>query len=274
MRCLGASHSVAYQEVSLEISQGLNPRINMDSITKDLVERLRGVLVVSCQAAEGEPLCHPSHILALALSAITGGAGGLRLEGSQNIEVVRPFTRLPIIGLAKNDEIPESERLNNVYITATFEEAEELAGAGADIIAVDATPRRRPNNLTLATLIERIHTDLNKPVLADISTFEEGVEASKMGADFISTTLFGYTAETRQPQDSGPGLELLEQLIGSIQKPVVLEGRIWNPSEVTRAFELGAHFTIVGSAITRPQLITERFVKAIPLPQKIRMESN
>jgi N-acylglucosamine-6-phosphate 2-epimerase len=269
MRCLSASHSVAFQEVGRGVSQELN----MESITKDLVERLQGVLVVSCQAAEGEPLCHPSHILALALSAITGGAGGLRLEGSQNIEVVRPFTRLPIIGLAKNDEIPESERLNNVYITATFEEAEELTSAGADIIAVGATPRPRPNNLKLATLIERIHTDLNKPVLADISTFEEGVEATKMGADFISTTLFGYTAETRQPQDSGPGLELLKLLIGSIKKPIVLEGRIWNPSEVTRAFELGAHFTIVGSAITRPQLITERFVKAIPLPQKIRMES-
>jgi len=246
--------------------------VTLDSITEELAERLQGVLVVSCQAAEGEPLCHPSHILALSLSAITGGAGGLRLEGGQNIEVVRPFTRLPIIGLSKNDEIPDSERLNNVYITATFEEAEILAEAGADIIALDATHRPRPKNLKLETLIERIHKELNKPVLADISTFEEGVEAAKIGADFVSTTLFGYTAETKQPSNIGPALELLEQLIASLQKPVVLEGRVWNPSEVTRAFELGAHCVIVGSAITRPQLITERFVKAIPIPQKIRME--
>jgi N-acylglucosamine-6-phosphate 2-epimerase len=264
MRCFRTSYFVAFQEAGQEQV--------MDSITKELVERLQGVLVVSCQAAEGEPLCHPSHILALSLSAITGGAGGLRLEGGQNIEVVRPFTRLPIIGLSKNDEIPESERLNNVYITGTFEEAEELAEAGADIIALDATPRKRPNNVKLETLIERIHKDLNKPVLADISTYEEGLEAAKMGADFISTTLFGYTAETQQPAESGPALQLLEQLIASIAKPIVLEGRIWNPSEVTRAFEIGAHFAIVGSAITRPQLITERFVKAIPVPQKIRME--
>ena len=113
-------------------------------------------------------------------------------------------------------------------------------------------------------MIERIHSELNKPVWADVATFAEGIAALEAGADIISTTLFGYTQETMVPQTHGPGLELLKELVSHSTVPVILEGRVWDPDEVKQGFELGAYAVVVGSAITRPILITERFVKAIP----------
>ncbi|HIA54485.1 MAG TPA: N-acetylmannosamine-6-phosphate 2-epimerase [Candidatus Melainabacteria bacterium] len=228
------------------------------------VKQVGGELIVSCQASTGEPLCSPEHILALALSAINGGAGALRLEGVENIKLVRANTKLPIIGLTKDDSIAPSDRLKKVYITGSFAEAESLAQAGADIIALDATGRPRPDGLTLKEQIEKIHNLLNLPVWADVATFSEGVAAREAGADVISSTMYGYTEETVLPPEHGPSFEFLKDLCQHMDCPVILEGRVWHPEEVTRAFELGVHAVVVGSAITRPQLITQRFVKAIP----------
>jgi N-acylglucosamine-6-phosphate 2-epimerase len=188
---------------------------------------------------------------------------GLRLEGVQNIEYVRRHTEVPIIGLSKL-EIPESERLDRVYITGTFADAEALAAAGADIIAIDATGRPRPDGGSLKDLINAIKTELNKPVWADVATYEEGATAAEYGADVVSTTMYGYTKETLRPAEAGPDFELLERFCRDLPALIVLEGRVWHPEEVTRAFQLGAHAVVVGSAITRPQLITRRFVHAIP----------
>lgn len=236
---------------------------------KDVLQALEGVLVVSCQASVGEPLCSPDHILAMSLSALNGGAGALRLEGVENIRFVRQALdahysgKVPIIGLTKS-EIPAQEKLTSVYITASFEDARALAQSGADIIALDATGRKRADGMTLAQTVERIHNELAKPIWADCATFSEGMEAFEAGVDLVSTTLYGYTQETSLPKDHGPGLELLKEFVDHVGVPVILEGRVWHPDELTRAFELGAHAVVVGSAITRPQLITERFVKAIP----------
>lgn len=239
-------------------------------MTKDMIKELeklqllKGGLVVSVQAAEGEPLCHPDHILALALSALNGGAAGLRLEGASNIAHVRKSTIVPIVGLTKSKLVPEKDWTKHVYITPTFEDAEEIAEAGADIIAIDATDRQRPGGVTVAKLIERIQKELNKPVWADCSTLADGLTAAKAGADVISTTLSGYTQETKvPPETTGPDLKLLEAFIRLTDKPVVLEGRVWHPAEVAEAFTLGAFSCVVGSAITRPQLITQRFVNEI-----------
>jgi N-acylglucosamine-6-phosphate 2-epimerase len=193
-----------------------------------------------------------------------GGARAVRLEGAKNIAVVRRVTELPIIGLTKSGLVPEQERLRRVYITATFREAEAIAEAGADIIAIDATSRPRPDQSSLKELIERIHRELNKPIMADISTLTEGIYAVKAGADAVSTTLCGYTEETKQPLEQGPAFELLRSLVGAVDVPIILEGRVWTPEEVRTAFTYGAYAVVVGSAITRPQLITERFVRAIP----------
>jgi N-acylglucosamine-6-phosphate 2-epimerase len=239
------------------------PKTNSDSIN-----RLAGGLIASCQASSGEPLCAPTHILALSLSAIAGGAIGLRLEGADNILAVKESPLLPVnfpvVGLIKSPLIPADERLSRAYITSTFAEAESIATAGADIVALDATGRERPDGLSLPEMIRRIHDELSKPVWADVATFREGVEAAEAGADIVSTTLFGYTKETSSPVEQGPALELLAKLAESLTIPIILEGRVWHPHEVTEAFERGAFAVVVGSAITRPTLITERFVRAIP----------
>jgi N-acylglucosamine-6-phosphate 2-epimerase len=228
------------------------------------IEKLARALIVSCQASEGEPLCAPEHIKALALSAINGGAGALRLEGHENVKALRPATELPIIALAKSKTVPDSERLTSVFITSTFKEAEELACTGPEIIAIDATARKRPDGLSLRELIAKIHKELRKLVLADIATLDEARAAEDCGADLVSTTLFGYTAETALPSDAPPSMDLLTAVVKHLRVPVILEGRIWHPHEVKQAFELGAYAVVVGSAITRPQLITERFVRAVP----------
>jgi Putative N-acetylmannosamine-6-phosphate epimerase len=228
----------------------------------DAIEALEGGLIVSCQASQGEPLAHPEHILALSLTVLMGGACALRLEGVENVEVVRKSTKVPIIGLTKIHGLNTVEMLQQVYITATFEDAAALAAAGADIIALDATGRPRKDGMPLDKTIDRIHFELNKPVWADCATKEDGIAAWKAGADIISTTLYGYTQETLTDDDS-PGFELLRDLIETVKVPVILEGRIWHPDEVTSAFDLGAFAVVVGSAITRPHYITKRFVEAI-----------
>lgn len=231
--------------------------------SQDPIARLKNVLIVSSQASEGEPLCAPEHICALALSGINGGAKGLRLEGADNIAYVRKHTDLPIVGLLKSKLVSDDDKLRKVYITASFEDAKLCADAGSDIVALDATPRERHDGLSLDTTIARIHNELHVPVWADISTFEEGVQARAAGADVVSTTLFGYTAATSREPEAPPDFDLLKRLCKELDCPIVLEGRVWHPHEVSQAFELGAHAVVVGSAITRPQLITKRFVAAI-----------
>ncbi len=234
------------------------------STNNSLIERLKGVLIVSCQAERSEPLGRPEHILALSLTVINGGAGALRLEGVENVELVRKSVDLPIVALSKTENLSKEERLRKAYITPSFQDARALAEAGADIIALDATGRERSDGLDLMSTIEKIHEQLNKPVWADCSSIADGIEAARCGADLVSTTLFGYTAETALADDAGPSFELLSGLIAKVPVPVVLEGRVWHPQEVTKAFELGAHAVVVGSAITRPHYITRRFLNAIP----------
>jgi N-acylglucosamine-6-phosphate 2-epimerase len=150
--------------------------VKIDDRFREAIQAIDGALVVSCQASSGEPLNHPDHILAMSLSALNGGARALRLEGVENVRHVRAAAEklfeghLPIVGLTKS-EIPAAEKLSSVYITASFAEAEALAEAGADFIALDATGRKRADQLSLKETIERIHNQLNLPVWADCSTF-------------------------------------------------------------------------------------------------------
>jgi putative N-acetylmannosamine-6-phosphate epimerase len=169
--------------------------------------------------------------------------------------------------LIKSDLIADQDRLRKAYITATFAEAEAIAQSGADIVALDATGRERPDGHSVEEMVNRIHSELNKPVWADCARFEEAIAAVAAGADIVSTTMFGYTEETASAIEPGPALDMLSRLVGAVSVPVILEGRIWQPEELTAAFLRGAYAVVVGSAITRPTLITERFVRAIPVRQ-------
>ncbi len=234
----------------------------MDRGENSVLAVLEGGLIVSCQASKGEPLCRPEIIGALCLSALSGGARALRLEGLENISQVRKLTTVPIVGITKTEGLTKDQMLDQVYITSTLKEALAVAEAGADIIALDATGRPRPDNLSLAETIDEIHVKTKKLVWADTATMDEARLAQKAGADLVSTTLYGYTRETVLPSDAPPSFEFLEACIKELSCPVVLEGRVWEPSQVERAFKLGAHCVVVGSAITRPHHITERFVRA------------
>ncbi|DAA89897.1 TPA: N-acetylmannosamine-6-phosphate 2-epimerase [Candidatus Gastranaerophilales bacterium HUM_6] len=223
-----------------------------------MLNRIKGTVVVSVQAMPNEPLYLEQCMIGMMKSVVNGGAGALRLAGARDVKNAKKLFNLPIIGLTKPNIIPKNYK-ELVYITPNIKDVIELVEAGADVIATDATQRKRPNNEKLQDLIKYIH--INKRLaMADISTLEEGLNAKELGADIISTTLAGYTLESANSPANEPDFELLKQLVEQTQLPVVLEGRIWEPEQVNKAFELGAHCVVIGSAITRPQLITKRFV--------------
>lgn len=224
----------------------------------NIINRLKGKVVVSVQAMPSEPLYLEKCMVAMMKSVIKGGAGGLRVAGARDVKNAKHLFDVPIIGLTKPDIIPSNWQ-EIVYITPTLKEVIELVEAGADIIAFDGTMRERPNGAKLEELIKYVKIN-NRVSMADISTLEEGINAEKLGANILSTTLSGYT-QFSQNRGNGPDFELLKQLVDNTNLPVVLEGRIWEPEEVDKAFDLGAHCVVIGSAITRPQLITKRFVQ-------------
>lgn len=223
----------------------------------DIIKYLKGKIVVSSQAMPDEPLYQEECMLAMMKSVVTGGAGALRVAGARDVKNAKENFEIPVIGLTKPDKLPNNWR-KVVYITPGLKEVKELIEAGADIVAFDGTSREH-DNCTLEDIISEIH-NAKRLAMADISTLEEGINCAKLGADIISTTLAGYTLESGEPS-SEPDFELLEALVQTVDKPVILEGRIWAPDEVKKAFNLGAHCVVIGSAITRPQLITKRFIE-------------
>ncbi|MBM7503608.1 N-acetylmannosamine-6-phosphate 2-epimerase [Agromyces aurantiacus] len=219
-----------------------------------LLDRLRGRLVVSCQARVGEPLHGSAHMTAMALSAIAGGAGGIRCEGPEDVRAIRNATDLPLIGLWKVGH-------EGVYITPTLEHAVQVAEAGADLVAIDATARQRPDGRTLDETIAAL-TERGIGVMADVSTLDEGIAAARAGATVVGTTLSGYTPDTTGA--SGPDVALVAALAAAVDVPVIAEGRIQRPGQLAAAFDAGAWAVVVGGAITRPASITAGFVEAIP----------
>jgi N-acylglucosamine-6-phosphate 2-epimerase len=212
-----------------------------------------GTLVVSCQADETSPFNAPAFIAAFAQAALSGGAKALRLEGTANIAQVRPQVDCPVIGLIKKPQ----RGATSVYITPTLKDVAQLDAAGADIIAFDATLRERP--VSVAQLISEIHA-CGRLAMADISTLSEGVAAAEAGADYVSTTLSGYTTYTLERPK--PDLALIESLVSRGIRPVA-EGNIRTPAEACAALDAGAFAVVVGSAITRPEVITRWFTEAL-----------
>ena len=213
-------------------------------------------LVVSCQAPPGDPLHGSAFMARMAVAAGLGGAIAVRADGAADIGAIRGAVDLPIIGICKR-RYPRSA----VSITATFAEAREVALAGGAVVALDGTARRRPGDLALGALIERIHLELALPVLADVATLEEGREAADLGADAVASTLSGYTEGA--PEVGGPDLDLVRRLAGAVGVPVLAEGRFQTPAEAEMAIEAGAHAVVVGTAITRPHLIAASFASAL-----------
>ena len=221
-----------------------------------IIQALQGGLIVSCQAPAESPMHQPEVIAAMAEAAVNQGAIAIRLDTPAHVKAVRQKISLPIIGLWKQ-QIPGFE----VYITPQFDHAAAIAQAGSDIIAIDATARSRPNQETAATLIERIHTELGKLVMADVDTLAAAIAAADAGADLIGTTLYGYTAETQHLRP--PGFDLLAELVKNLQVPIICEGGIASPQMAKHALDLGAYAVVVGTAITGIDLQVKAYATAL-----------
>ena len=226
---------------------------------KELIEKLKGKLIVSCQALPGEPLYIENDTMMplMAVAAKRAGAAGIRTNGERDVKEIKKTVDLPIIGLIKKEYEGFSQ-----YITVTMKEIDTLVKVGADIIALDCTMRERGDGKTVNGFIKEIKEKYPDIILmADISTFEEGVNAEKAGVDMVGTTLSGYTPYSEKTD--GPDFKLVEKLSKELVIPVIAEGKIHEPQQAKKMIELGAHAVVVGGAITRPLEIAQRFVKAV-----------
>jgi N-acylglucosamine-6-phosphate 2-epimerase len=227
-----------------------------------LIAALRGTLVVSCQAYPGEPMRHPETMAQVAESAVRGGASAIRAQGLADISHIAGRVDVPVIGLWKHGRGP-------VHITPTLRHARAVLDAGADIVAIDATARPRPDGLTVAQTVAGLrHSHPGAIIMGDCGSVDDGLTAADAGVDVVATTLSGYTGD--RPRTDGPDLELLAELVAALpHHAIVAEGRIHTPAQASAALAAGAHCVVVGTAITHPQSITGWFAAALtsPVPQ-------
>lgn len=223
------------------------------------VKQLEGKLIVSCQALPHEPL-HSSFIMGrMAVAAREGGASGIRANTREDIAEIKSQVELPVIGIVKRDY-----EGCGVYITPTMKEIEELMEVKPEIIAMDATKDVRPGGETLDEFFARVKERYpDQLLMADCSTVEEAVHADELGFDFIGTTMVGYTKQSRHLKIDENDFEVLREIVAKVEHPVIAEGNINTPEKAKRVIELGAFAVVVGSIITRPQLITKAFADVL-----------
>lgn len=218
-----------------------------------MLDKVKGELIISCQALEGEPLHSPMIMGRMAIAAKQAGAKGIRAQGVADILEIQKVTGLPVIGIIKKD-YDDSE----VFITATKVEVQALIETGCEMIALDATKRERPNGEKLEDLVKMIQ-DAGVESMADISTLEEAKTAEKLGFSCISTTLAGYTSYSKNVD--GPDFYLIQNILDEVKIPLIAEGKIHYPSDLRKVMDMGVYSAVVGGAITRPQEIAQRFLK-------------
>lgn len=223
------------------------------------VENIKGKLIVSCQALPEEPL-HSSYIMGrMAIAAKEGGAAGIRANTKEDIAEIKKNVDLPIIGIVKRDY-----KDSKVYITPTMREVDELMEVKPEIIALDATGELRPGQKTLEEFYYEIRRKYPEQLLmADCSTVEEALIADRLGFDFIGTTMVGYTEQSRNLKIEQDDFAIIKEIVEKVQHRVIAEGNINTPQKVKQVMEMGVYSVVVGSAITRPQLITKAFVEAL-----------
>jgi putative N-acetylmannosamine-6-phosphate epimerase len=220
------------------------------------LQRLQGGVIISCQAAPTDPTYGPAYMVAFARAAARGGAVGIRANGVRDVAAIKEEIDLPLIALWKR---PATDGCAHM-ITPTVADARALRAAGGDVIAVEATNRPRPGGLDAPTLIRRIREEVGVSVMADCATVAQASAAQEAGAALVGTTLGLPPSLGRYT----PNLTLLQELVDHLAVPVVAEGHYWDPADVQRAFDLGAWAVVIGTAVTRPWTITERFVQASP----------
>ncbi|MDR1556913.1 MAG: N-acetylmannosamine-6-phosphate 2-epimerase [Tannerellaceae bacterium] len=228
----------------------------MDAGKKAMIESFKQGLIVSCQVQPDDPVYSEEFVVKMALAAQWGGAVGIRANTPEQIRAIKKRVNLPVIGLWKiwHDD-------TDVFITPTLEAARAVWEAGAEIIALDCTEQITHEGRPAYELLEKVRKEIPEAILfADVSTYDEGLRAVRMGAEIVGPTLYGYTKETRHIEQ--PDMREFARMCRDFQPEsyVIMEGHIYTPEEAMKCLYVGAHAVVVGSAITRPHLITRRFV--------------
>lgn len=227
----------------------------MNSLQKEITESLKGGLIVSCQVQHDDPVYSLDFVVKMAKAAQWGGAVGIRANSPEQIRAIKQEVNLPLIGLYKiwHDD-------TDVFITPTLQAAKEVWDAGAEIIALDCTSQITHEGRPAYELLPMVKKEIPEALIfADISSYDEAVRAIALGADFVGPTLYGYTADTKDIES--PDLREFARMCRDFKDKayVIMEGHIYAPEDAMKAIFLGAHSVVVGSAITRPHLITKRF---------------
>lgn len=219
--------------------------------SREVVERLRGRLIVSCQAYPGEPMRDPRTMTQVARACVEGGAAAIRGQGVADLEAIRAAVDVPLIGLWKDGP-------DGVFITPTLNHALAVAATGADVVAVDGTRRARPDGRSLADVVRGLRAAFPSIlVMADCGSADDARAAEDAGADLLGTTLAGYTGE--RPRTDGPDLDLVAEVAAFATRPLIVEGRIHSPAQALQALSAGGFAVCVGTAITHPTTITGWF---------------
>ncbi len=226
-------------------------------MSNEIISKLKHGLIVSCQAEVGSPFNSPEGVTMFAKAAVAGGAVGIRSEGIDKTKMILESVDVPVIGLIKSKFDDGSIR-----ITGSFSDVDELSAISCSIIAIDGTFRKR-DGLTGPEFIHRIKSEFDVLIMADIAKEDEALECEQAGADLISTTLNGYTPDTIAHKIFSPNFELVKVILQIIKNPVIAEGRINSPEAAKKMIELGAYAVVVGTAITRPHIITSWYVDAM-----------
>lgn len=224
-----------------------------------VMEQIHGGLIVSCQALSNEPL-HSSFIMGrMARAAAEGKAVGIRANTPEDITEIRKNISLPIIGIIKADYED-----SDVYITPTMKEIASLMEVRPEIIALDATDRLRPHGVTLECFFNNCKRKYPDQMwMADCSTVKEALYADQLGFDFIGTTLVGYTKESENLKIDADDFAIIRTILSQVKHKVIAEGNIDSPEKLKRVMELGCYSAVIGSSITRPQYITEKYTNAL-----------
>ena len=226
---------------------------------QEILDAIHGKMIISCQAIPGEPLYleDDSVMYRMARAAKRAGTPAIRTSSIRDVVAIKKETGLPVIGLVKIN-YPGYDS----FITPTMKEVDDLVAVGSDVVALDCTLRRRGDGTTINEFIAQIREKYPDIILmADISNYEEGINAWKCGVDIVGTTMSGYTDYTSKKDE--PDYELMRRLAADIDIPVIGEGKIHYPDQAVKALQTGIWSIVVGGAITRPLEIAERFMKAI-----------